>query len=157
MKLLSFRKHGERTIRIGGLSVRGGIVDLTSAYASYLLKRGEPNPIPFAHASIPLDMIEFIKGSQTSLKAAEIAIAYVEEGSIIGINSEKLLLSEDEIDFLPPILNPGKIICVGMNYKEHNIETCDPDPYYLKPGDVVEAEREEIGLLINRVVKEEYV
>ena len=66
MELLSFRKRGERTIRIGGLSVRGGIVDLTSAYASYLLERGEPNPIPFAHASIPLDMIEFLKGSWVS-------------------------------------------------------------------------------------------
>lgn len=66
MKLLTFRKRGERTIRIGGLSVRGGIVDLTSAYASYLFKRKEPNPIPFANAYIPMDTIEFLKGSWVS-------------------------------------------------------------------------------------------
>ncbi len=50
MKLLSFRKRGERTIRVGGLNWQGGIVDLTSAYASCLFERGEPNPIQFANA-----------------------------------------------------------------------------------------------------------
>jgi 2-keto-4-pentenoate hydratase/2-oxohepta-3-ene-1,7-dioic acid hydratase in catechol pathway len=29
----------------------------------------------------------------------------------------------DAINFLPVIPNPGKIICIGHNYKEHRIET----------------------------------
>jgi 2-keto-4-pentenoate hydratase/2-oxohepta-3-ene-1,7-dioic acid hydratase in catechol pathway len=28
-----------------------------------------------------------------------------------------------EIDILPPIINPGKIICVGINYESHRVET----------------------------------
>ncbi len=123
MKLLTFRKRGEKTTRTGGVSAHGEIVDLTSAYASYLYERGETNPIPFANAYIPMDMIEFIKGGQTSLKAAETAIAYTAEkrdkGSPLGLNSEKLLMSEEEIDFLPPILRPGKMISAGMNYRDH--------------------------------------
>lgn len=29
----------------------------------------------------------------------------------------------DEIEFLPPITNPDKILCVGLNYKDHQAET----------------------------------
>jgi len=98
-------------------------VDLNATYASYLYEKGEPNPIQFAHAYIPMDMIEFINGDQTSLKAAETAIAYVEgkkdKGTLWGLNSEKLLMSQKEIEFLPPILRPSKMISAGMNYREH--------------------------------------
>lgn len=31
-------------------------------------------------------------------------------------------LSLDEIDFLPPIARPGKILCVGLNYRDHVLE-----------------------------------
>lgn len=30
---------------------------------------------------------------------------------------------EDEIEFLPAIMNPGKIICIGVNYRSHQEET----------------------------------
>lgn len=29
----------------------------------------------------------------------------------------------DEIEFLPPITNPDKILCVGLNYRDHQAET----------------------------------
>ncbi len=32
-------------------------------------------------------------------------------------------ISLDEIEYLPLIPNPGKIICVGLNYSEHVKET----------------------------------
>ena len=37
--------------------------------------------------------------------------------------SESATYSIDEISFLPLIPNPGKIICVGLNYKTHREET----------------------------------
>ena len=33
-----------------------------------------------------------------------------------------------DIDFLPPITNPGKVICVGLNYRKHAMETGNPLP-----------------------------
>jgi 2-keto-4-pentenoate hydratase/2-oxohepta-3-ene-1,7-dioic acid hydratase in catechol pathway len=30
---------------------------------------------------------------------------------------------ESEVDWLPVIPNPGKIVCVGLNYEEHRVET----------------------------------
>jgi acylpyruvate hydrolase len=129
MKLLTFRRRGERTTRIGGMSVRGQVVDLNSAYASYLFERGKPNATNFASAYIPTNMVEFIEGGEASLEAAKTAIAYVGDRSeAVGLNSEKLLMSEDEIEFAPPIMRPGKMICAGMNYKEHLVETGDSAP-----------------------------
>ena len=39
-------------------------------------------------------------------------------------------VSFDDIEYLPPITNPGKIICIGLNYKTHIEETGRPAPEY---------------------------
>ena len=44
-----------------------------------------------------------------------------------GLNSD---FSVDEVRFLPPILDPGRIICVGLNYKSHIEETGRKTPPY---------------------------
>src|SRR6185503_1962506 len=36
---------------------------------------------------------------------------------------EKADLAEKDVEWLPVIPNPGKIICVGLNYEEHRVET----------------------------------
>jgi acylpyruvate hydrolase len=127
MKLLTFRKHGERSARIGGVSKKEKIVELASAYASYLFEQGEPNPTLLAEAYIPMDMIEFIEGGQASFKAAQAALEYVEDkkhqGDPRGLNSEKLLLTQEEIEFLPPVVRPTKMLSCGQNYAEHLAET----------------------------------
>jgi acylpyruvate hydrolase len=127
MKLLTFRKHGENIARVGCLNAKGRIVDLALAYASFLREMGKPNPLQLAHESIPVDMIDFINGGEASLKAAEAALAYVEaeenRRNLLKIDSKKLLIPTEEIEFLPPITHPGKIICAGGNYREHLAET----------------------------------
>lgn len=37
---------------------------------------------------------------------------------------------EDEVDFLPPVPRPGKILCIGLNYESHRIETGRPKEEY---------------------------
>lgn len=36
----------------------------------------------------------------------------------------------DEVDYAPLVANPGKIICVGLNYRSHILETGRPLPDY---------------------------
>lgn len=38
------------------------------------------------------------------------------------------LAYEEEVRFLPAVLNPGKLICIGLNYKRHAEETGMPLP-----------------------------
>lgn len=47
----------------------------------------------------------------------ENGLALVKE--IINSTDSEHYLSETEIEFLPPLLNPEKIICVGLNYQSH--------------------------------------
>ncbi|MEW6265332.1 MAG: fumarylacetoacetate hydrolase family protein [Thermodesulfobacteriota bacterium] len=51
-------------------------------------------------------------------------------------------------------LEPGDIITTGTPSGVAAFREPDPEPYFLKPGDVIEAEVEKIGLLRNPVVAE---
>lgn len=43
------------------------------------------------------------------------------------------LIPEAEVNFLPPIPDPDKIICVGLNYEDHRVETNNPPTSYPTP------------------------
>jgi 2-keto-4-pentenoate hydratase/2-oxohepta-3-ene-1,7-dioic acid hydratase in catechol pathway len=43
--------------------------------------------------------------------------------NIDGFSDKRQSIALSEIDVLPPIINPGKIICVGTNYESHRVET----------------------------------
>jgi 2-keto-4-pentenoate hydratase/2-oxohepta-3-ene-1,7-dioic acid hydratase in catechol pathway len=72
-------------------------------------------------------MIGFIHGGEISLKAAGTALAHAEakkqKGNPLGLDSENLLVSEEEIEYMPPILHPSKMLSAGMNYREHLAES----------------------------------
>jgi 2-keto-4-pentenoate hydratase/2-oxohepta-3-ene-1,7-dioic acid hydratase in catechol pathway len=36
----------------------------------------------------------------------------------------------DEVTFLPPVPNPSKVICLGLNYRDHALESNMPIPEY---------------------------
>ena len=39
-------------------------------------------------------------------------------------------VSAKSAKYLPPIPNPGKILCIGLNYRKHAEETGSPIPDY---------------------------
>lgn len=64
----------------------------------------------------------------TDLKAA-IAAQVLREGAEAAL-STGVVLSADQVRLLPVIPNPGKLICVGLNYKSHVAETKRADSDY---------------------------
>jgi acylpyruvate hydrolase len=40
------------------------------------------------------------------------------------------VLDLSRIEYLPPLTNPGKIICIGLNYLDHSVETGFKVPDY---------------------------
>ena len=56
----------------------------------------------------------------------------------------------ENINFLPPIIDPGKIICVGVNYESHRIETKRKENIY--PTIFTRFFESQIGHLDNLVV-----
>ena len=61
--------------------------------------------------------------SRGSASAAEVlkACGKVKAGATV---------SEKSAKYLPPIPNPGKILCIGLNYRKHAEETGNPIPEY---------------------------
>ena len=105
MRLVSF--VGEKEIRLGALRTIDG-EDLV-----FDLNQLDP--------SLPSEMIEFLRGGPAALEQAEgvLSSTSLEEG-----------VSYDSVNLRAPIPHPGKIICVGLNYLDHVIESDSEVPDY---------------------------
>ncbi|XP_050528400.1 fumarylacetoacetate hydrolase domain-containing protein 2 [Daktulosphaira vitifoliae] len=69
-----------------------------------------------ADSSIPFDMVSFLK-SDYSLKNVQKIL-----------NEKKVVLELSQIELLPCITGPDKVVCVGLNYKGHCDEQNKPYP-----------------------------
>lgn len=93
MRFIQFRRKNEKVNRLGIVSENGvNFADLTS-------QTGHPN-----------DMIDFIK-SQPSMAELEKQIECLKWECV-----------EEDIELLPPVTNPEKIVCIGLNYLGHCLE-----------------------------------
>jgi 2-keto-4-pentenoate hydratase/2-oxohepta-3-ene-1,7-dioic acid hydratase in catechol pathway len=102
MKFISFYASPDE-IRLG-VKTTDGIVDLKVA--------GE-----YAGVPVPKTIKELIEGGDSSLERINQVISSPIE-----------LLNEDNLQFAPAVSAPGKIICVGTNYRKHALESNLPVP-----------------------------
>jgi acylpyruvate hydrolase len=103
MKLVNFLQNG--TGRIGALAARDGrelVVDLN---------RVDPR--------LPTEMRAFLEGGQSAHSLAEAALVGAARTDVVELAN--VVLSA-------PIPRPGKIICVGLNYRDHAEESNMPIP-----------------------------
>ncbi|KAK3095402.1 hypothetical protein FSP39_014214 [Pinctada imbricata] len=100
MRFLQFEADGKRRVGIE-LPGDGVIVDLSTA---------DPG--------LPTDMRSFIEGGQEMIDAAAKAM-----------NSGKgIIKPSSSVKVVAPIYNPDKVLCIGMNYKDHCEEQNAPVP-----------------------------
>jgi acylpyruvate hydrolase len=105
MQLVTFVR--DRAHRLGALVRRDGreaIVDLNRA-----------------DTRLPSDMIAFLAGGDASRALAEQALA---------APPAEALLDRAGVRLASPIPRPGKIICIGLNYRDHAAESNAPLPDY---------------------------
>lgn len=117
MKLISFRYDGNT--RIGAIE-DGQIVDLNLAYRALLESEGVIRARQIAEAYVPANMVEFLQGGEQSIDLARKAVDFaVGNGNA---SSYRLIHRESDVKIEAPVTNPGKMICVGHNYREHILE-----------------------------------
>ena len=102
MKLVTFIHNGHS--RIGALVGDGSIVDLNRA-----------NPL------LPADMLAFLAGGSDAQNLAEKALASALPSAVVARSAVMLQA---------PIPRPGKILCIGLNYRDHAAESNQPIPQY---------------------------
>ncbi|KAM9392382.1 fumarylacetoacetate hydrolase domain-containing protein 2A [Pholidichthys leucotaenia] len=102
MRLVQFRRHGDAgSISVGVEKGEGlGVVDL---------KAFDP--------TMPSTMRELLELGESGLACARRAV-----------ESGQCVLDRADIHLLSPVTNPEKVVCVGMNYRDHCLEQNAPIP-----------------------------
>ncbi len=101
MRIVNFAKNGVPT-----LGVRKGrkLVDLS-----------------VAAPELQRDLKGLLAGGARALENAAAAAAKAGKDAVV---------DEKKLSYLPPIQDPAKIICLGLNYLDHALETNNPIPKY---------------------------
>jgi len=113
MKLVRFSTNGQSP-RLGALQ-GDRIADLAASVTATLATRGVVRAHEIATALVPPSAREFLEGGAASADA----VASIKEWVTVPAASARLHA---------PITDPGKFICIGLNYRDHAEETGNPIP-----------------------------
>jgi acylpyruvate hydrolase len=113
MKLVRFSTNGQAP-RLGSL-MGDRIADLQASVAATLARRGVTRAQAIASALVPPSAREFLEGGPASQEA----VASITEWVTVAASSARLHA---------PIADPGKFICIGLNYRDHAEEAGQPIP-----------------------------
>jgi acylpyruvate hydrolase len=105
MKLVTFRHEGR--VAIGAAEQVAGesrIVDL---------RTGDP--------TLPADLIQFLGAGPDAFRRA---------AAVVASATPSQWLNSQNVELMAPIPRPGKIICIGANYREHIVESGASVPEY---------------------------
>jgi 2-keto-4-pentenoate hydratase/2-oxohepta-3-ene-1,7-dioic acid hydratase in catechol pathway len=122
MKLVSFQVQtpvGAQR-RLGALNGER-IVDLTTAYATYLAQRtDEPLPRELAQLRTPPDLIGWLRGQHKSREAAEQALTFARSvaADARGIDNARITFDRSEIRLLAPLPRPNSLRDFSI-FEEH--------------------------------------
>lgn len=124
MRLVTFTVD-KKTIYMGTL-VDKQIIELQGADRIWQQRSGSSISQPF-----PDSILSFLQANEATKARVTQALAFALEGdNLAGLACEGIIYNFDEVTFLPPIGRPGKIVCLGHNYRKHIIEMGGQMPQY---------------------------
>jgi acylpyruvate hydrolase len=126
MKIVAYTHNGD--VALGAVS-HGRVVNLQRAYRAFLREVGDSDELAVADLRVPPDVIGLLRGGEASMAAARRGVRFLDERREID-RETGLWHDLSEIKILAPIQRPGKIICVGLNYRSHLAEINEPTPAY---------------------------
>jgi acylpyruvate hydrolase len=126
MKLVTFSWKGQ--VALGCLAGET-VVDLRRAHAAALAQCGDSDELAVAELRVPGDLVGLLRGGESSLAAVRRAMNFVAE-QLRPNRGDDLCQPLADVALLPPIQRPGKVVCVGLNYRSHLAEIGDPVPQY---------------------------
>ena len=130
MRLVTYQHEGQSRT---GAQLDEQVVDLNRAYHAALWHMGNEDELAVADVRVPTDMIGLLRGGDTSLRAAQQAVAFVRsqlEGNDKTLSLQGITYAIDRVSLLPPVMRPGKVVCLGLNYRDHAAEAGMAVPEY---------------------------
>lgn len=117
MKWVTFKHQGLQRI---GCHLGAQIVDLNYAYRAQLESEGVIRAAAIAEAYIPANMVEFLQGGDDSRERAKQAVEFAQANS--SNYPYPIMVNSADVTLEAPVQQPGKILCVGQNYRDHIAE-----------------------------------
>ena len=112
MRLVTFEKDGAARL---GAQVGEHIIDLPGAYEARLAANGTSDS-----ALIPTTMLDFLQAGTPVLESANETLGFAaDEDNLATLKKEGLVFQASRATFLPPVPRPGKMLCLGQNYRAH--------------------------------------
>ncbi len=113
MRLVRYRKNGRTSL---GFLYPDGIVNLNAAVQLFVLLDETSSQI--FRAALSLDRIRPCNDSLAYLRDPDAWVALEHIYDFVAEHGDTAFefLPQEDVEFLPPLFRPGKIICVGMNY-----------------------------------------
>jgi 2-keto-4-pentenoate hydratase/2-oxohepta-3-ene-1,7-dioic acid hydratase in catechol pathway len=117
MKLVTYASNG--TTRLGALH-DAMVIDILQAIKAYLGGTGKGGTVG---SDFPSDMLSFLQGGDQTKKSVEEAVDWV-----IVHEKDEFTLPLSQVILRAPIMNPSKVIGIGLNYADHCREQNIPLP-----------------------------
>jgi acylpyruvate hydrolase len=132
MKLVTYSEGRRPEARLGAI-VQDDVVDLNRLDGEALARQGEPRWAATADLLLPPAMRPFLEAGEAAMKRARKALAVVEREAADGRRRETLaargiLHPLAAVTLHPPVPDPRKIVCLGLNYRDHAEEVGLPIP-----------------------------
>lgn len=137
MRLVTFLHNSKIK---AGAQLEDWVIDLRRAQEYLVGKQSTPDGEEIAGLWIPGMMIELIVCGSPLMEHAEHLVASIQASlphALEALKSEAVLLQPDQFMLMPPVTNPGKLICVGMNYPATSAAQAQKPEYpvlFLKPN-----------------------
>jgi acylpyruvate hydrolase len=125
MRLVTFVHRGMQRV---GLLEGEQIIDVNRAYADVLGRRGALRPCALADATVPGEIIGILEAGERALEAIREAAGFIREvlrsrEQADALQRDGIVFSLHEVTLKAPIPRPGKLILLGLNYRDHAEET----------------------------------
>ncbi len=122
MKIVRFSQNGHAP-RLGALLGGDRVMDLAATCAAHLAGKGVVRAAPIAAALFPQSTRGFLEGGSVS----QAMLAEMTDATKAG-KLTPVAHASSAVRLHAPITDPGKFICIGLNYKDHAAETGNPEP-----------------------------
>ncbi|MBI3912136.1 MAG: fumarylacetoacetate hydrolase family protein [Armatimonadetes bacterium] len=129
MRLLTFDVGGQTRL---GAEHRGRIIDLQNAASLRELAQHGLSAANAVAERLPADTLAFLERGESALTAARETLGWIQDWPAdiwYALDGQSAVIyREDQVRRRAPILRPPKIICLGLNYRDHAAESGMPVP-----------------------------
>ncbi len=121
MRLVTFLADG---VPSPGVLVNGQIVEFSAAHRLWQREKAATTLNSF-----PVSVLAYLEADDQTKASVKAILTFAAE-HLTDLANEGGVYASDSVTFRPPISRPGKIICLGLNYRKHVIEMGRSLPEY---------------------------